>query len=130
MLFVDCSSAFNTISLMKLTEKTCENLHEYHNLQLDSGLPHKPLTVLIGHTSFTLVPNSAAPQDCMLSPLIFTAPMMATPDMDKSPCELNADDTDIIGQISGNNKSLYQEEITRLTYRCTENNLLFNISKT
>ncbi len=63
ILFVDYSSAFNTISPMKLIG----------NLSTLDFLTNRPQTVLIGgHTYSTFVLYTGAPQGCMFSPLLFT----------------------------------------------------------
>ncbi|KAI3370576.1 hypothetical protein L3Q82_007145 [Scortum barcoo] len=74
MLFVDFSSAFNTVIPDKLILKL-------HNLGLPSSLCHwirdfltnRPQVVRIGdNTSSTLVLNTGTPQGCVLSPALFT----------------------------------------------------------
>ncbi|KAI3372221.1 hypothetical protein L3Q82_022659 [Scortum barcoo] len=74
MLFVDFSSAFNTVIPDKLILKL-------HNLGLPSSLCHwirdfltnRPQVVRIGdNTSSTLVLSTGTPQGCMLSPALFT----------------------------------------------------------
>ncbi|KAI3353906.1 hypothetical protein L3Q82_004867 [Scortum barcoo] len=74
MLFVDFSSAFNTVIPDKLILKL-------HNLGLPSSLCHwirdfltnRPQVVRIGdNTSSTLVLSTGTPQGCVLSPALFT----------------------------------------------------------
>ena len=72
MLFVNFSSAFNTISSIKLIEKLWAWVQHSAAGYLNSSQV-RPQTVQIGsHTSSTLVLNSGAPQGWVLSPLIFT----------------------------------------------------------
>ena len=72
MLFVDFSSAFNTISPMKLIGKLNTGL-EYNSLHLDIGPPHKQTSESSDwhSNSSTLILRSGAPQGCVPSPLLF-----------------------------------------------------------
>ena len=72
MLFIDYSSAFNTIVPSKLITKL-------RNLGLNTSLCNWILDFLTGHpqvvrignnTSATLILNTGAPQGCVLSPLL------------------------------------------------------------
>ena len=74
VLFVDFSSAFNTVILQKL-------IHKLNNLGLDSSLctwildfiSNRPQQVRMGGcTSFTLILNTGTPQWCVLSPLLYS----------------------------------------------------------
>ncbi len=104
MVFVEFSSASNTISPMTLIQ--------HHTLLLDIRPPRKQtLEILIaGHSSYTPV----APQRFVLSPLLFT--------LDTHDCYLRnrdltaeyANNTTFFGWISNNNYSSYQEESTIL----------------
>ncbi|KAI3355901.1 hypothetical protein L3Q82_004450 [Scortum barcoo] len=77
MLFVDFSSAFNTV----IPEKLILKLHNLGSPGLPSSLCHwirdfltnRPQVVRIGdNTSSTLVLNTGTPQGCVLSPALFT----------------------------------------------------------
>ncbi|KAI3372368.1 hypothetical protein L3Q82_022861 [Scortum barcoo] len=119
MLFVDFSSAFNTVIPDKLILKL-------HNLGLPSSLCHwirdfltnRPQVVRIGdNTSSTLVLSTGTPQDC--------SAIHSTNTIVKF-----ADDTTIVGLISDNDETHYREEIQHLTQWCSNNNLVLNTSKT
>ena len=83
MLFVDFSSAFNTVSPMKLC--TLGLSTTLCNWILDF-LTNRPQTVQIGgHTSSTQVLDTGDPQGCVLSPLLFTLYTYdCTPDMERT----------------------------------------------
>lgn len=108
MLFLDFSSAFNTV------------------------VPHKlPQHVRMGkHTSTTLILNIGTPQGCVLSPLLFSlfthecSPIHPTNTIVKF-----ADDTTIVGLIRDNDESAYGE-VKHLMNWCFRNNLDLNIAKT
>ncbi|KAK3509541.1 hypothetical protein QTP70_001400 [Hemibagrus guttatus] len=106
MLFVDYSSAFNTIIPSTLTTKL-------QHLGLSPSLSLEP------------------PQGCVLSPLLYslyTYDCVAT--TNSTTVIKFADDTVVVGLISDNNEMVYLEEIRNLENWCQRNNLLLNISKT
>ena len=79
MLFIDYSSAFNTIVPSKLITKL-------RNLGLNTSLCNwildflmgRPQVVRVGsNTSATLILNTGAPQGCVVSPLLFIQDCMA-----------------------------------------------------
>ena len=73
MLFVDFSSAFNTIIAHKAVDKL-NNLGLATSLYLwiVDFLTNRPQNVRMGnHTSSTLILNTGAPQGCALSPALF-----------------------------------------------------------
>ncbi len=121
MLFVDFSSASNTISLMKLIGRLST---------LGLSTTNRPQTVQIGSHTSTLVLNTGAPQGCVLSSLLYTLYIHNCSLRNGGNSVKFADYTTITGWISNNNETTYQEEINNLAERCTENNLLLNVSKT
>ncbi|KAK3553187.1 hypothetical protein QTP86_031764, partial [Hemibagrus guttatus] len=105
MLFVDYSSAFNTIIPSALTTK----------------LQHLGLCPSL----------TGAPQGCVLSPLLYslhTYDCVAT--TNSTTIIKFADDTVVVGLISDNNETAYLEDIRNLENWCKRNNLLLNVSKT
>ena len=133
MLFVDFSSAFNTVQPHKLVNKLS-------NLGLSSSLcswildflSNRPQNVRMGeHTSSTLILNVGVPQGCVLSPLLYS---LFTHDC--SPIHTSntiikfADDTTVIGLIDNNDDSAYREEVQHLKQWCDDNNLHLNTAKT
>ncbi|KAF7694079.1 gastrula zinc finger protein XlCGF28.1-like, partial [Silurus meridionalis] len=133
MLFVDYSSAFNTIIPSTLTSKL-----EVLGLSLplcqwiSNFLTDRPQAVRVGkHTSSTLTLSIGAPQGCVLSPLLYslyTYDCVAT--FNSTTIIKLADDTVVLGLISNNDKTAYLQEVKNLERWCQENNLLLNISKT
>ena len=133
MLFIDYSSAFNTIMTSKLVIKL-------RDLGLNSALcdwilnflTGRPQAVRVGNiTSSTLTLNTGAPQGCVLSPLLyslFTHDCVAT--HSSNTIVKFADDTTVIGQITDDDETAYREEVENLTSWCQDNNLHLNISKT
>ena len=73
-LFIDCSSAFNTIvpSMVINKLRTLGLNTSLCNWILDF-LTGRPQVVRVGNiTSATLIPNTGAPQGCVLSPLLYS----------------------------------------------------------
>ena len=133
MLFIDFSSAFNTIVPSKLLVKLRE-------LGLPPSICEWILDFLVGReqvvrignfTSSSIITNVGAPQGCVLSSflyLLYTYDFVA-----KSETNLFikfADDTCVIGKIKNNDESAYRQEVVDLTKWCSINNLELNVSKT
>ncbi|KAI3363944.1 hypothetical protein L3Q82_001522 [Scortum barcoo] len=135
MLFIDYSSAFNTIVPSKLVTKL-------RDLGLNSALCDWILNFLTGWADprlcgwaapHILHPDSEHrhPQGCVLSPLLyslFTHDCMAA--HSSNTIIKFADDTTVIGLITGDDETAYREEVRALTSWCQDNNLHLNVSKT
>ncbi|XP_031662242.1 uncharacterized protein LOC116357768 [Oncorhynchus kisutch] len=115
MLFIDYSSAFNTIVLYKLFTKLGSELLP---MQLGPRLPDPQVVKVCNITSSTLILNTGAPQGCVLIPCIPNSVIKF------------ADDTTVVGLITKNNKTAYRKEVGTLIAWCQVNNLSLNISKT
>ncbi|KAI4871589.1 hypothetical protein NFI96_021134, partial [Prochilodus magdalenae] len=133
MLFVDFTSAFNTIIPQTLTDKLSSlGLHSsLCNWVLDF-LTNRPQSVRIHNlSSCTTILSTVSPQGCVLSPLLFT---LLT--YDCSPihpgCRIVkfADDTAVVGCITNSDESGYRQEVEHLEGWCRKNNLCINIKKT
>ncbi|KAL0195769.1 hypothetical protein M9458_009341, partial [Cirrhinus mrigala] len=133
MLFIDYSSAFNTIIPSTLTTKL-EHLGLSSSLcqWICNFLTGRPQAVRMGgHLSASLTLSTGTPQGCVLSPLLYslyTYDCVAT--TSSTTIIKFADDTVVVGLISDNNETAYLKEIRNLENWCQRNNLLLNVSKT
>ncbi|KAL0149801.1 hypothetical protein M9458_054849 [Cirrhinus mrigala] len=133
MLFIDFTSAFNTIIPQQLTQKLVQlGLNTSLCNWLLDFLTGKPQALWVGsNTSSTITLNTGAPQGCVLSPLLFTllthdcAPAHSSNLFTKF-----ADDTTVVGLISNNDETIYRSEVSRLARWCSDNNLSLNVEKT
>ncbi len=133
MLFVDYSSAFNTIVPATLVAKL-------QTLGLNRSLCSWILDFLTGrsqvvrmgnNTSPPLILNTGAPQGCVLSPLLYSLYTHdCTATHSSNVIVKFADDTTVIGLITDNDETAYREEVSTLTKWCQENHLSLNIDKT
>uniref|UniRef100_A0A8K9XYH3 Reverse transcriptase domain-containing protein n=1 Tax=Oncorhynchus mykiss TaxID=8022 RepID=A0A8K9XYH3_ONCMY len=133
MLFIDYSSAFNTIVPSKLIIKL-------ETLGLDPALCNwvldfltgRPQVVRVGNNiSNPLILNSRAPQGCVLNPLLyslFTHDCVATHAYNS--IITFGDDTTVVCLITNNDETAYREEVRALGVWCQENNLTLNVNKT
>ncbi|KAK1796262.1 hypothetical protein P4O66_009331 [Electrophorus voltai] len=133
MLFVDYSSAFNTIVPFLLTTKL-EDLGLHTSLcdWISNFLTDRPQSVQVGNcVSSTLTLSTGAPHGCVLSLLLYSLYTYDCTATSSSTIIVKfADDTVVMGLISDNDQRAYLEEIKHLENWCQENNLLLNISKT
>ncbi|KAK1798158.1 hypothetical protein P4O66_000652 [Electrophorus voltai] len=133
MLFVDYSSAFNTIIPSLLTTKLGDlELHTSLCDWISNFLTDRPQSVRVGNcASSTLTLSTGAPQGCVLSPLLYSLYTYDCTATSSSNIIVKfADDTVVVGLISDNDERAYLEEIKHLENWCQENNLLLNVSKT
>ncbi|KAM9415774.1 uncharacterized protein ACWYII_024460 [Salvelinus alpinus] len=128
MLFIDYSSAFNTIVPSKLiTKLEALGLNPALCNWILDFLTCFPQVVKVGNnisTSLTL--NTGAPQGPHWGSL-FTHDCMA---MHASNSIIKfADDTTVVGLITNNDETAYREEVRALGVWCQENNLSLNKTK-
>ena len=133
MLFIDFSSAFNTVIPQHLVNKLSEIgiSTPLCNWLLDF-LTDRPQTVRVGkNSSETIIVNTGVPKGCVLSPLLFT---LMTHDCctryNSNHFIKFADCTTVVGLISDDNDSAYREEVHQLINWCDNNNLHLNVNKT
>ncbi len=133
LLFIDYSSAFNTIVPSKLAVKLSDlGLNTTLCDWIQDFLTGRPQVVKMGQfTSNSITLNVGAPQGCVLSPLLYS---LYTHDCVSSHSSTSivkfADDTVVLGLISNNDETAYLGEVERLTSWCQDNCLSLNVSKT
>ena len=133
MLLIDYSSSFNTIVPSKLiTKLRTLGLNTFLCNWILYFLTGCPQVVRVGNNIYaTLILNTGAHQGFMLSPLLYS---LFTHDCisrhDSNTIITFANDTTVVGLISGNDETAYREEVRDLTVWCQDNNLSFNVIKT
>ncbi len=133
LLFIDYSSAFNTIVPIKLAVKLSDlDLNTSLCDWIQDFLTGRPQVVKVGQfTSNSITLNVGAPQGCVLSPLLYS---LYTHDCVSSHSSTSivkfADDTVVLGLINNNDETAYLDEVERLTSWCQDNCLSLNVSKT
>ncbi len=126
LLFIDYSSAFNTIAPIKLALKLTDlGLNALLCDWIQDFLTSRPQVVKVGQfTSNSITLNVGAPQGCVLSPLLY---FLYTHDCVSSHSSTSivtfADDTVVLGLISNNNETAYLDEVERLTHNCLSLNV-------
>ena len=133
ILFVDFSSAFNTIipallqdklSQLHVPDSTCRWITDF--------LSDRKQHVKLGkHVSDSRTISTGSPQGCVLSPLLFSLYTNSCTSSHQSVKLLKfADDTTLIGLISGGDETAYRWEVDQLVTWCGHNNLELNALKT
>ncbi|TWW76323.1 putative RNA-directed DNA polymerase from transposon BS [Takifugu flavidus] len=131
MLFIDFSSAFNTVIPSKLITKLRDlgTSTSICNWLLDF-LTNRPQHVRLDHHC-SLTVNTGVPQGCVMSPFLYSLFTHDCRALHGSNTIIKfADDTTVIGHIKDNDESAYREEVDRLATWCHNNNLLPNTNKT
>ncbi len=133
LLFVDYSSAFNTIipdilitklDTLGLPPLTCAWIKDF--------LTNRPQSVRLGpHVSSTRTLSTGSPQGCVLSPLLYCLYTHdCRPTHDNNLIVKFADDAIVVGLITGGDETAYREEVQKLAAWCSGNNLTLNTKKT
>ncbi len=133
ILFVDFSSAFNTIIPDTLQNNLTQLSVPTSVCQwINSFLTDRQQLVRLGkYTSSTRTTSTGAPQGCVLSPLLFSLYTNDCTSKDPSVKLLKfADDTTLIGLIQDGDESAYRQEVKELAVWCSLNNLELNMLKT
>jgi hypothetical protein len=133
MLFIDYSSAFNTIVPTKLITKlrTLGLNTSLCNWILDYLTSHPQVVRVGNNTSATLILSAGAPQGCVLNPLLYSLFIHdCVAKHDSNTIIKFADDTTVVGLITDNGKTAYREEVRDQAVWCQDINLSFNVSKT
>ena len=132
-LFVDFSSAFNTIQPHILASKLVNlNLNKKLILWIIDFLTHRCQYVKLNNVQSKIIyTNTGAPQGCVISPVLFT---IYTNDCFKNDDYVKllkfADDSTIQGLIQNNDEREYFDFIDVFTNWCDEHFLLLNVRKT
>ena len=133
VLYIDFSSAFNTIVPEVLIEKLHHvmKVNPYLSLWIGDFMSNRSQRVRLGEVfSDSRTLNVGAPQGCVLSPILFT---LLTSDSPVSPsCHTvkYADDTCIVGLISDNEETMYRECVDNFVEWCQQTSLILNARKT
>ncbi|KAF7640980.1 hypothetical protein LDENG_00001730 [Lucifuga dentata] len=133
ILFVDFSSAFNTIIPALLQNKLSQlNVPDSTCRWITDFLSDRKQCVRLGkHVSDSRTISTGSPQGCILSPLLFSLYTNSCTSSHQSVKLLKfADDTTLIGLISGEDESAYRWETDHLVTWCRHNNLELNALKT
>ncbi len=133
ILFVDFSSAFNTIIPNRLLPKLTQLSVPTSVCQwITSFLTDRQQLVRLGKfSSSTCSISTGAPQGCVLSPLLFSLYTNDCTSKDPSVKLLKfADETTLIGLIQDGDESAYRQEVKELAVWCSLNNLELNTLKT
>uniref|UniRef100_A0A8C8DGK4 Reverse transcriptase domain-containing protein n=1 Tax=Oryzias sinensis TaxID=183150 RepID=A0A8C8DGK4_9TELE len=132
-LCIDYSSAFNTVVPHKLAHKLLSlGIHPIIFDWLLDFLTGRPQSVRIGNrTSASIITNIGTPQGCVLSPILYTLFTHDCAASHKDNIILKfADDTPVIGRITGGDEAVYRREVASLVTWCEDNNLTLNTDKT
>ncbi|KAK3524525.1 hypothetical protein QTP70_029836 [Hemibagrus guttatus] len=130
MLYIDFSSAFNTIILQHLIEKL-SLLGSLCNWILDFLTRRLQSVQIENSISSTTTLSTGAPQGCVISPLRFTLLTHDCAAMHSSNHIIKfTDDMTVVCLISKNDESAYRGEVQQLTAWCRANDLSLNVDKT
>ena len=132
-LYVDFSSAFNTIQIHLLLQKLL-TLNVNSNLirWIHNFMSNRPQYVKFKNTqSNVIITNSGAPQGCVLSPLLFSIYTNDCISLHEN-CSIvkYADDTVIIGKITDGNDDTFLTQVHEFVQWCDNNFLNLNVKKT
>ena len=128
ILFVDFSSAFNTIipallqdklSQLSVPDSTCRWITDF--------LSDRRQHVRLGkHVSDSRTISTGSPQGCVLSPLLFSLYTNSCTSSHQAVKLLKfADDTTLIGLISGGDETAYRWEIDHLMTWCGQSTVYY-----
>ncbi|TWW53073.1 NACHT, LRR and PYD domains-containing protein 12 [Takifugu flavidus] len=125
ILFVDFSSAFNTIRPALLQDKLSQlSVPDSLCRWITHFLTDRRQYVRLGKTvSDSVTISTGSPQGCVLPPLLFS--LHQSVKLIKF-----VDDTTLIGLISNGDETAYRREVARLVSWCGHNNLQLNAQKT
>ena len=132
-LFIDFSSAFNTINPKILIDKlVCYDLHpNILNWIYDFLTNRKQRVITSLNTSDSLSTSTGSPQGCVISPLLFSMYVVDMPTVNNNIQLVKyADDTVIMELLSDKQPSQLQMVADTVNNWCAENDLVLNAKKT
>ncbi|TWW78182.1 putative RNA-directed DNA polymerase from transposon BS [Takifugu flavidus] len=132
ILFVDFSSAFNTIRPALLQDKLSQlSVPASLCRWITHFLTDRRQYVRLGKTvSDSISISTGSPQGCVLSPLLFSLYTNCCTSSHQSVKLIRfADDTTLIGLISNGDETAYRREVAQLVSWCGHNNLQLNAQK-
>ncbi|KAI4893083.1 hypothetical protein NFI96_025602, partial [Prochilodus magdalenae] len=133
VLFVDFSSAFNTVVPQLLQAKLSQlSVPGSMCRWIVDFLTDRRQQVRLGkQTSDFRTLSTGVPQGCVLSPLLFSLYTNDCVSKDPAVKILKfADDSTLVGLIANGDESAYRKEIEQLVSWCSNNHLLLNTEKT
>ncbi len=132
LLFIDYSSAFNTIVPIKLAVKLSNlGLNNSSCDWIQDFLTGRQVVKMDQFTSNSITLNVGAPQGCVLSPLLYSLYTDYCMSSHSSTSMIKfADDPVVLGLMSNNDETAYLDEVERLSSWCQDNCLSLNVSKT
>ncbi|KAI4888927.1 hypothetical protein NFI96_005928 [Prochilodus magdalenae] len=133
VLFVDFSSAFNTVVPQLLQAKLSQlSVPDSMCRWIVDFLTDRRQQVRLGkHTSDLRTLSTGVPQGCVLSPLLFSLYTNDCVSKDPAVKILKfADDSTLVDLIANADESAYRKEIEKLVSWCSNNHLLLNTEKT
>ncbi len=131
MLFIDFSSAFNTIIPQQLINKLSLGPQQLP-LQLDPGLFNRKTSVSSGRPQHLehYHTEHRGPTGLCAQPAALHAADPRLAKFSSNHIIKFADDTSVVGLISNNDETHYREEVAQLAEWCGANNLSLNVEKT
>ena len=133
VLYIDFSSAFNTIVPQFLIEKlhNVMKVNPYLSLWICDFMTNRLQRIRLGEVvSDSRTLNVGAAQGCVLSPILFT--LLASDSPISQSCNIvkYADDTCILGLISNNEETAYRTCVDKFVEWCQKTSLVLNTKKT
>ena len=131
-VFIDYSSAFNTINptslIHKMVKKAIDN--NIINWTYNFLTTRSQRVKANGEISHSITTSTGSPQGCVLSPRLFSLYVEDMPVSDSFTIIKYADDTVLLEFLTSNQPSSLQSEVNNLKQWCDDNSLSINASKT
>lgn len=127
-LLNDFSSAFNIIPNRVSTKSNNLSLPHSICLWIKDLLSNSPQRVKVGHhLSPALSLNTSSPQGFVPSPLLYTVYTDdCTPTYPSNSTVKFVNDTTVVGLITGEDETMYRDEVENLSSWCSNNDVIIN----